>query len=268
MFQRLFPGDHPEVALGLGSVASCLANLGRYAEALSKAEEALAMTRQLFPTDHPMTAWTLISVANYLDSLGRTAEALPKFEEALAIEQRVNHETDRNRTAGTMANIAQCLVTLGRSEEALPKFAESLAMYQRLYPGDHPDLADCLNRIGNCLRSLGRPEEALPKHEEALTMFARVLPPDHWRIRIAEIGKGATLVDVERFPEAKVLLIPLWANIADRADIQKKHKIRCLDALVKLFEKLETIEPGQSHADEAAPWRAKLDEISKAESAK
>jgi len=112
------------------------------------------------------------------------------------------------------------------------------------------------------LESLGRSNEALFKFEEALTMFSRVLPTeDDRRICIAEIGRGTALVDLERHEEANGVLSPVWKKIAVRADVPKKYKLRCLEALVKVFESLEAIEPGQGHAEKITEWRSKLDQL-------
>lgn len=52
MRQRLFPGDHPQVATCLGNVAACLEAPGRVAEALSAADRAAGMTNRILPEGH------------------------------------------------------------------------------------------------------------------------------------------------------------------------------------------------------------------------
>ena len=47
-------------------------------------------------------------------------------------------------------------------------------MLDRLYEGDHPYVAHCLNGIGSCYLSLREHTKARPHLEEALAMFARV----------------------------------------------------------------------------------------------
>ncbi len=262
MRQRLFPGDHPDVADSLSLVALCLLSSGRSTEALPTYEETLILRRRLFSGDHPDVAASLNDVGLCLYQLGRSREALVKYEESLAMYQRL-FPGDHHHVANSLNNFGRCLESLGRPGEALPKLEASLAMWRRLFPGDHSAVAIALSNVGFCLDSLGRSAEALAKFEEALAMYGRVMPADHWRTRVAEVGKGCALFGLKRYGEAEDILVPAWEAIADRADVPKRRKARCLEGLVKLFTVLDAADPEKGYAKKAAEWRKKLDEMSK-----
>ncbi|MGB3965556.1 MAG: tetratricopeptide repeat protein, partial [Planctomycetota bacterium] len=177
MRKRLYgERDHPDVAVGLNSVASCLESLGRAAEALPRFEQALATSKRLYgDRDHSAAATSLNNVAFCLRSLGRAAEALPQFEQALAMRKRLYGDRDHPAVATSLNNVASCLASLGRAAEALPQFEQALAMQKRLHGNrDHPDMALGLNNVADCLRLLGRAAEALPQFEQALAMRKRL----------------------------------------------------------------------------------------------
>ncbi len=113
-------------------------------------------------------------------------------------------------------------------------------MRQRLFPGNHPDVANSLNNVAWCLESLGRLEEAMAKFEEATEMYGHVLPIDHWRTRVAAIGKGCILVSLERFEEASAILFPLCDAVVKNLNVPTTYRIRCRDALADLSDAVET----------------------------
>ncbi len=82
MYQRLFKGDHPDVATGLNNVAACLRSLGRPAEALPKFEASPEMYRRVLPPGHPDTLYPQVGMAHTLIDLMRFTEADPLLLDA------------------------------------------------------------------------------------------------------------------------------------------------------------------------------------------
>jgi serine/threonine protein kinase/tetratricopeptide (TPR) repeat protein len=257
MSQRLFKGDHPAVATNLNNVAFCLDNLGRAAEALPELQAALEMRQRLYKGDHPDVASSLNNIAFCLVSLGHQAEALPKLEAALEMYQRLS-KGDHPDVATSLGNVASCLDILGRSAEALPKHEAALKMYQRFYKGDHPAIASGLNKVASCLASLDRPAEALPKYQAAMEMRKRILPSNHVDTKISECGMGSALVELGRFQEAEPLLLEVWPVLSNSPGAAPRHKLRCLEAMVKLYDGWHIAEPTKGYDEKAAEWREKL----------
>jgi tetratricopeptide (TPR) repeat protein len=84
MNQRLYDGDHPDVALSLTNVAGCLQSLGRSSEAVPRYEAALEMRRRVLPAGHPHILYSQIGLARALVSLGRFVDAEPLLRDAIA----------------------------------------------------------------------------------------------------------------------------------------------------------------------------------------
>jgi tetratricopeptide (TPR) repeat protein len=95
---------------------------------------------------------------------------------------------------------------LHRPAEALPYFEAALEMNQRLFPGDHPASARCLNNVAFSLDQLGRPAEALPKYEAAVEMLQRVFPDSHPLVAASVRGLALSLHLNDRIPDALVLM--------------------------------------------------------------
>jgi Tetratricopeptide repeat len=64
---------------------------------------------------------------------------------------------------------------LGEVGRARELHEQALAMYQRLYEGDHPFIATCLNQLAFDLRELGEVGRARELDDQALAM--------RWRLR-------------------------------------------------------------------------------------
>jgi tetratricopeptide (TPR) repeat protein len=75
MRQRLFSGDHPDVASSLNNLAGLYLSQGRNADAEPLYRQALEMERRLFSGDHPDVAISLNNLAGLYESQGRNGEA-------------------------------------------------------------------------------------------------------------------------------------------------------------------------------------------------
>jgi tetratricopeptide (TPR) repeat protein len=96
MDQRLYEGDHPDVAMSLNNLALLYSSQGRYSEAEPLYNQALAMDQRLYEGDHPHVAMSLNNLALLYSSQGRYSEAEPLYNQALAMCERVlggNHPT-------------------------------------------------------------------------------------------------------------------------------------------------------------------------------
>ncbi|MCK4934341.1 MAG: tetratricopeptide repeat protein, partial [Simkaniaceae bacterium] len=110
IYRELYEGPHPDVATSLNNSGDVLRSLGRYAEALERCEESLAMRRALFGEGpHPDVATSLNNSGLTLESLGRYAEALERYEESLAIDRSLySGNEDHPSIQQTKRNIQNC----------------------------------------------------------------------------------------------------------------------------------------------------------------
>ena len=196
----LLPADSgPAVrAYWLDDLGVRLSELGRPADALPVAEEAVGMYRDLAAASpdryRPDLAFALANLGVWLSELGRPADALPVAEEAVAIRRELAAASpDRYRPdlAFALANLGGTFSMLGRPADALPVTEEAVGMYRDLAAASpdryRPDLARFLNNLGVMFSALGRPADALPVTEEAVATYRDLAAasPDRYRPDLA-----------------------------------------------------------------------------------
>ncbi len=195
----LVPADRPALrAQWLAQLGITLDHTGEAPQALSAAEEAVAIYRELAAADpdryRPDLATSLTNLAGPYSELGRRAEALPTAEEAVAIRRELAAaDPDRYRTdlATSLTNLGLILVELGRLAEALAAEEEAVAIRRELaaaYPDRYrTDRAHSLSTLGGTFSRLGRHAEALAAEEEAVAIRRELAAasPDRYRPDLA-----------------------------------------------------------------------------------
>jgi len=176
--QRLFEGDHPDVARSLNNLAGLYQAQGRLNQAEPLYQQALAMRQRLFAGDHPAVALSLNNLAYLYQAQGRLNQAEPLYQQALAMYQRL-FEGDHPAVALSLNNLAYLYDAQGRLNQAEPLFQQALAMYQRLFAGDHPAVALSLNNLAYLYRAQGRLNQAEPLYQQALAMTQHLFAGDH-----------------------------------------------------------------------------------------
>ena len=172
----------PEVARLANNLGVRLSALGRWAEALAAAQEAVALRRALARANpnafNPDLAMSLNNLANLLSELGRRAEALAPAQEAVALRRalaRANPDAFNPGLARSLNTLANRLSELGRRAEALEPAQEAVALRRALARANpdafNPDLARSLNNLAIRLSELDRRAEALKPAQEAVGLF-------------------------------------------------------------------------------------------------
>jgi len=172
------PGDHPDTASALTSLAGLLMDRGDLKRAEAPLREALGMWTRLEPGDHPSTADGMNNLAALLRGQGELAGAEPLLRESLAMRKRL-FPADHSDVAIALGNLAQLLQARGDLAGAEPLARESLAMWKRLFQGDHPDVALGLNNLAGLLNERGDDAGAERRYREALDMWERLFPEGH-----------------------------------------------------------------------------------------
>ncbi|WP_279340778.1 tetratricopeptide repeat protein [Sphaerisporangium perillae] len=208
-------GSRADLAGSLIDLGVWFSGLGRPADALPSALEALTICRELAQANpdryRPDLADSLSNLGAMFLELGRPADALPPIQEALTICRELaqaNPDRYRPDLADSLSNLGAMFLGLGRPADALPSALEALTICRELAqanPGRYrPDLAGSLNNLGVLFAELGRPADALPPTQEALTIRRELAQanPDRYRpdladslnnlgVRFAELGRPA-----------------------------------------------------------------------------
>ncbi|MFI8850392.1 tetratricopeptide repeat protein [Streptomyces sp. NPDC053499] len=176
------PTFRPHLAASLHNLSISLDGVGRRADAVGPAYEAVGLYRELLaestsPSDRRAyrseLAHALNAVANCEGELGRPGKALTAIEETVGIRrERVGERRERAELADGLNNLAIWQKECGRHTKALASSRESVEHYRSLAE-EHPDafregFARSLHTYSHCLRNTGRYAEAVHAAEEAL----------------------------------------------------------------------------------------------------
>ncbi|WP_242049113.1 tetratricopeptide repeat protein [Planktothrix sp. FACHB-1365] len=184
MRQRLFKGDHPDLAGSLNNLAGLYKSQGKLSQAEPLHQQALAMWQRLFKGDHPNIAISLNNLAELYYSQGKLSQAEPLYQQALAMWQRL-FKGDHPNIAISLNNLAELYYSQGKLSQAEPLHQQALAMFQQLFEGDHPHIALSLNNLALLYQSQGKLSQAEPLYQQALAMFQQLFEGDHPHIALS-----------------------------------------------------------------------------------
>jgi hypothetical protein len=145
MRQRLYQGDHPDIATSLNNLAVVQAGLGGRRRARELHEQALAMRQRLYQGDHPDIARSLNNLAVVQAGLGGR-RARKMGEQALAMRQRL-YQGDHPDIATSLTVLTRDLVLGGRVPQAWALFWEAQKMRRRLKKREAATLTDVRRRL-------------------------------------------------------------------------------------------------------------------------
>ena len=265
--------------MSLSNLANRLSELGRREEALTVAEEAVALYRRLALAAPqafvPDQAMSLSNLANRLSELGRREEALTVAEEAVALYRRLALAAPQAFVpdqARSLNNLASFLSELGRREEALAAAEEAVGLYRQLADAANqafvPNLATSLNNLAIFRSELGRREEALAGAEEAVALYRQLVEttpqafvPDlamslsNLANRLSELGRREEALTVA---EEAVALYRRLAEAANQAFVP--NLATSLNNLASFLSELGRREEALAAAEEAVALRRRLAE--------
>lgn len=155
-----------------------LREAGRYAEAVTLAERALALREPVLGTMHPDVASCLSLLGDLHRRQGRYMSAEPLLERALAIRQAALGNNDL-QVAASLQNLANLYLNQGLDAWAEPLYARALAIRQASLGGTHPWVADSLNSLGTLYKAQGLFAQAEHLYIRALTLREMTLGKDH-----------------------------------------------------------------------------------------
>ena len=175
--ERLYPEDHPEVAISLSNYALVQHDLGRYAAAEPLYRRAVAIERRLGGE----TARHGLARANWallLIDLGRYGEAAAVCRQIVAAREG---SSPRNPTAvaDALEYLAMALQGAGQLKEAEAVARRCLALRERYLSPDDRDIARSRNILGAVLRDRGALDAAEPLLRRALADRRRLLGSGH-----------------------------------------------------------------------------------------
>ncbi len=215
------PAEYPPHLLSSILRVQCLAELGRFEEAVSSSENLLAAAQRLysesdFPGGHPNLAQAYCSVATVRELTGHLSRQATAAEKAAAIGQSLyaaeSEPAGSPVSAMTQRIMARSCISrseLGRAEVLTEQAYETLARLfpERDYPAGNPHLATTLDLRGNIQLIRGNYDLAMKLLNESLAMRQRLYPlkdypRGHRRLTANLTRIGTTLQRQGKYQEA------------------------------------------------------------------
>jgi hypothetical protein len=169
-----------DLAAALSNLGNYYSDVGRPAEALSRAEEAVTVYREMAsdnPAYLPDLARALNNLGVHHSTLGRPAEALPPTLEAVTRfrELAADNPAFLPNLAKTLNNLGTHISQLGRPADAVEPTRQAVDLLQHLV-GDNPthttDLARSLTNLEKRYTEIGDPTAGSAAWEAAIAAGA------------------------------------------------------------------------------------------------
>lgn len=189
----------------LAREATDLAQADRHAEALSKAQEALAIQERVLGVEHPQVVAnrTIVKVAEahvlevevvQLYKEKRFTEAIPKAQDVLRIYEEAFGKNDL-RLAPVLTFLGDLHHAIGQAVRARSQFEQALNVQEQTLGPEHLDVAKSLKRIAGLLCDTDRCREARPFYERALRIEEQALALDHPQVADTLVPLSAALLE-------------------------------------------------------------------------
>jgi len=181
--------DLPERAARLKGEVDQLFRQGRYAEAVPRAREALAILEQALGPDHVDVATGLIDLAVLQKTLGEFDQAEPLLRRALAIAEKRFGPEDPT-VARSLSNLGDLYWRQGRPDQAEPLFRRALAIREKALGPEHAAVVPDLNGLAEIYVAQGKDALAEPFLRRLAAIVEALLGPEHPAVaaRISDLG--------------------------------------------------------------------------------
>eukprot|EP00976_Prorocentrum_cordatum_P085180 1185959-Prorocentrum_minimum.AAC.1 len=199
-------GNADEQLASLHQDVAMLQTAGKFAEAVSVAQQQLELAKKAHGEGHNEVALALNNLANLNKCMGKYDDALPLFERSLAIREKVHHGEEHPEVATSLNNLALLYQKMGKYDDALPLFERSLAI--DLHGEDHPRVASALNNLAELNRAMGKYDDALLFFERSLAIREKVHHgEEHPRPELALAMYSLVVLyhNLKRYREARML---------------------------------------------------------------
>ena len=245
------PSDEPFV-LGLtrSTLASTLADQGKFAEALQTARETVATYRQSGRTETADFAFALTILGGFLTEQGDFAGADANLTQAEAI-LRKRQGAAALWLGDNLRNQAISFYRQAQYTMATDKAAEAKRIYLESYGPSYDNYPTVLIVEGLILNETGRSTEGEMVLREALRIRLESLPKSHFWVALAQGALGECLATQQRFSEADSLLVDSYNNLAQSLGKSDPRTRAALKRLIAFYE-------SWGKPEEAARLRRKL----------
>lgn len=217
------------------TLASTLADQGRFEEARQTAREAVAEYRQREETDTPNFSFTLTVLGGFLTEKGDYAEADTNLREAEAIQRKFLSPSSL-WLGDNLRNQAISYYQQGKYAESLSKVTETLKIYRESFGTYYDNYPTALTIQGLILAKTGQPKEGEKILREAVKIRTDLLPKGHYWVALANSALGECLTIEKRYDEAEPLLLESYEALKTSQGVNNPRTQLAGRRLVTLYK--------------------------------
>ena len=218
------------------TLASTLADQGKFEEALQTARDAVTEYRQRGETDSVNFGFALTILEGFLTEKGEYAEADANLRDAEAILRKLLSPS--NLWLGdNLRNQAISLYQQARYAESLSKVTETLKIYLETFGPHYDNYPTALITKGLILAKTGQLNEGENILREAVKIRTESLPKEHYWVALANSALGECLTIQQRYNEAEPLLVGSYESLKTSQGTNNPRTRLALQRLVELYEK-------------------------------
>ncbi len=224
------------VATTQSTLASVLAEQGRFDEALQTAREAVEDYRGRGETDSPNYGFSLTVLGGFLAEKGDFKEADAHLKEAETIFRRLLSPSAL-WLGDNLLNQATSLYNQEKFAESLAKADEALKIYEESFGRHYDHYPTALIVKGLTLTKTGQPKEGEKILREAVRLRAASLPKKHFWVAMANSALGENLIIQKRFAEAEPLVLESCESLKISQGEQNPRTLSAQYRLNELYNK-------------------------------
>jgi tetratricopeptide (TPR) repeat protein len=195
--------DDRNTSLALSRLGSVLWSMGRYEEAATAGERAVAILRRTVGPETIQSAFAANDLGLIYRDAGRYPEALNVFREAQAAAER-GLGSEHLHTVRLVYNLGLLWSDIYRLDEALPAMERVYLIRAKALGEDDRATLRARESIGTILSRAGRFEDAALVQESVYQAYVRTLGSDDTYTLYAQALLGGSLVKIGRIEEGLV----------------------------------------------------------------
>jgi tetratricopeptide (TPR) repeat protein len=198
--EALLGPDDRNTSLTMSRLASVLWSMGRYEEAATAGERAVAILRRTVGLETIQSAFAANDLGLIYRDAGRYPESLSLFRDAHAAAERALG-SEHLHTARLLYNLGLLWSDVYRFDEALPAMERAYLIRAKALGEDDRATLRAQEAIASIMRKAGRIEDAAVVQDSVYQAYVRTLGPDDGYTLYARTLLGVYLVKVGRIEE-------------------------------------------------------------------
>jgi serine/threonine protein kinase len=230
------------------TLASTLADQGRFEEALQTAREAVVEYRQRGEIDTPNFGFTLTVLGGFLTEKGDYAGADANLHEAELIFRKLL-QPSHLWMGDNLRNQAISFYQQGRYADSLSKVTETLKIYRESFGPYYDNYPTALIINGLILAKTGQPQEGEKILREAVKIRTDLLPKGHYWVALTNSALGECLTIEKRYHEAEPLLLASYETLKSSQGASNPRTQIALQRLITLYEKWGRLDAASAYRD-------------------